>query len=347
MKKLKLISVMLMSALTLTACSDPNNTDEGLLTDPFDNISNTTAITAGSHDPDITSDNPTRDHMMLLSEGGYRCEVIEDQLKYNGDTVKFTVNMEASENCKTNISIGISCYINGVPQKLSCGDVKDQTVLIEKDFEAGDDLKLSVEFDPVISEEDADKKQLPVTFVTYYNPDYTPTESYTAFGFLRDGRTVTKKIIFNEKPDTVSVQTEENYTELLRTGENIKKFDGLTMGDGRSNEALQNGKSAGSILKPDENGVIDLTWVLDNYEEGEYLFSLMKNNEIIKFNGGKDLVKINIKSEHIYVVDIKLEGVEPGDVIQIIEQSPNNEYPDIVHASTPFYVVKKGFSFAS
>ncbi|MDE6724445.1 MAG: hypothetical protein K2J79_02470, partial [Ruminiclostridium sp.] len=261
--------------------------------------------------------------------------------------MKFTVSMEASENCKANISIGISCYINGVSQKLSCGDKKDQTVLIEKDFEPGDDLKLNVEFDPVVSEEDAGKEQLPITFVTYYNPDYIPTETYTAFGFLRDGRTITKKIIFKEKPDKVSIQTEDNYTELLRTQDNIKKFDRLTMGDGRGKEALQGGKFAGSILKPDENGVIDLTLVLDNYEEGEYLFSLMKNNEIIKFNGGKDLVKVNIKSEHIYAVDIKLEGVEPGDVIQIIEQSPNGENPFSSNASTPFYIVKGSFAFAT
>ncbi|MDE6725282.1 MAG: hypothetical protein K2J79_06720, partial [Ruminiclostridium sp.] len=78
--KLLPLSVMLTAALTLTACSDSNNTDEGLLTDPFDNTESTTAITADSQDPDITSDNPVRDHMELLSQGGYRCEVIEDRL---------------------------------------------------------------------------------------------------------------------------------------------------------------------------------------------------------------------------------------------------------------------------
>ena len=348
MKKFKLISVVLMSSLTLTACVDSNN-NEGLLDDPFDKTESSPAITSGSHDPGIANDNPIRDNMILLNQGSYCCNVMEDELQYNGDTVKLTVSMQAGEDCKANISIGISCYINSVPQKLSCGDNKDQTVLIEKDFEPGDDLKLNVEFDPVVSEEDADKEQLPITFVTYYNPDYTPTEEYPAFGNLRDGIALTKKIIFNKEPDTVSIQTEDNYTELLRTKENLNKFNGiLTMDDEyKTKEALQDGKHAGSILKVDENGVIDLSLVLDNYNEDEYIFSLMKNNEIVKFNGGKDLVKINIKGEHIYVVDIKLEGVEPGDVIQVIEQFPNSEYPSGGGVSCPFYVVKKGGAFAA
>ena len=351
MKKLKLISMILMSAPTLTACSNSDNADEGLLTDPFDNIERTSAITADSHDPGISDENPTRDYMILLNQGGYRCNIIEDELQYNGDTVKATVSMEAGEDCKANISIGISCYINGVPQKLSCGDKKDQTVLIEKDFEPGDDLKLNVTFDPVVSEEDADKEELPITFVTYYNPDYTPTDEYPAFGNLRDGIALTKKIIFNKKPDTILIQNEDNYTELLRTKENINKFDGILTLDTDSEtitqEAFQDGKFAGSILRVDENGVVVFSLVLDNYNEDEYIFSLMKNNEIVKFNGGKDLVKINITGEHIYVVDFKLEGAQPGDVIQIIEQFPNSKYPSGGGVSNPFYVVKKNFSFAA
>ena len=347
MKKFKFILIMFMSALTLTACADSNN-NESLLTDPFDNTAST-PVTTDSHDPGISDENPTREHLALLSQGGYRCEVIEDQLKYNGDTVKFTVSMEASEECKANISIGISCYINGVPQKLSCGDKKDQTVLIEKDFEPGDDLTLNIDFDPVVSEEDADKEELPFTFVTYYNPDYTPTDEYLSFGNLRDGIALTKKIIFNEKPDTILIQNENNYTELLRTKENINKFDGIltlyTDSETRTKEAFQNGKHAGSILRVDENGVIDFSLVLDNYNEDEYIFSLLKNNEPVKFNDGNDLVKINIKSEHIYVVDFKLEGIVPADVIEIVEQSPNSEYPS--GDGRPYYVVKKSFSFVA
>ena len=112
-------------------------------------------------------------------------------------------------------------------------------------------------------------------------------------------------------------------------------------------EAFQDGKFAGSILRVDENGVVVFSLVLDNYNEDEYIFSLMKNNEIVKFNGGKDLVKINITGEHIYVVDFKLEGAQPGDVIQIIEQFPNSKYPSGGGVSNPFYVVKKNFSFAA
>lgn len=337
MKKIISLLAVLMAVLTFAACSNTNNIDEGILSDPFENAESSAAVSDDlGENP---TENPTRDKMLLLNQGGYHCKVNEESFKYDGTPITFPVTMEASEECKTNISIGISCYINGVPQKLSSENDKDKTVIIKSDIEPGESIDFDISFEPIISEEDANKESLPITFITYYNPDYVATEEYISFGNLRDGKALTKSLTLNAKPATASIQSENNDTGLLLTEENKKKY--RISDESRVKFILQDEKSTDGVIRRDENGVINFSLVLCNYESGEYIFSLLKNNEVIKFDQEKDLARVSVKNEHIYVIDFEIKDTERGDVIQIIEQNINIEFA--TDASRPFLIVNGDF----
>lgn len=358
----KLLSLFITIALvgTLTACSGKNAAESELISDPFESVgdvdvnpfkpdssapNNPTADSSApsSSTSDSTDENPTRDKFFLLMSGGYICNVENTTFEYNGSPITVPVTMSANESCGASISIGLSCYINGVPQQISDGG-EAATMIIKENVEPGQTLDLTVSLTPVVPEEDAEKDELPLTFISYYNPDYTPNEEFVAFGYLRDGSAVERTLKLAQKPsETVQMSAETDCTELLRTKENLKKYkiSNYSQTSGQSSFYWQNGKTSGGTLKRDDSGKVKFNFVLDNYSAGDYELIVMKNNETIKFNNGKDYVKAAVKDEHIYDFEFEIENVQRGDIIQILVPAKGQEFCPLV--SNPVLIVNSDF----
>ena len=325
MKKSVIIFMILLLSLVSGCANSYDNSSN--ISDPFsDSFSESNSESKGDR-------NPKRDELFSLSDGGYRCEVNGGEpVEYNGEPITLPVKATASDDCKADMSIGIMCCINGNLQRLSSENDKDKAMIIKTGIAPGNTLEFEITFTPEILPEDADKKQLPITFFSSFNPTYKASEEYVAFGYTHDiGWVPSKYIEFNSKPNTFSANKYKLYKEKIALDdENTKEW------------YLQNDLST-SILKINENNTLDFTAYLENCKPGEYVGYVLKNNELTKINGGQDCVDITIKGSHSYNIDIKVEDVKRGDVIHCKkEKKESNEPLDLIQLK-PILAVNSDF----
>lgn len=342
MNKFILSVTALILALSLAACSgasdNGSNGNDKDLSDPFERVEGNAEVTV---DPMKLPAGV----LDLLSSGGYSCSVKADTFLYDGSPMIFPVIMQASDSCKTDISVGICFYINGVPQKLSCGEDTDKTMIIAEGIAPGKAVRLDVTLDPVISKEDADKETLPITYASYYCPAYVPKESYPSFGLLRQGSAITRELTMNAKPENITnIQIEDEYKEFLCTNEHTQSYyPSNSPYDRGSTFPFQIDEPCSGWMKLDENGKLKFSYIIDDPESGDYTLSVMKNNETVKFNNGKDYVQLlDTKEEHIYIVDFELEDVKRGDVVQVVMLNMMKKNNSGV--APPYLVVNSDFS---
>lgn len=314
MKKSVIIFMILLLSLVSGCANSYDNSSN--ISDPFsDSFSESNSESKGDR-------NPTRDELTLIGAGGYRCEVNGGEpVEYNGEPITLPVKATADDYCKADMSIGIMCCINGNLQLLSSENDKDKAMIIKTGIAPGNTLEFEITFTPEILPEDADKKQLPITFFSSFNPTYKASEEYVAFGYTHDIGWVTSKYIeFNSKPNTFSANKYNLYDENIALDEREKKWylqdeDDLPV----------------STLKINENNTLDFTALLENCKPGKYVGYVLKNNEITKINDGQDCVDITIKGSHSYKIDIKVEDVKKGDVINcFFAKKESNEPFDLI-----------------
>lgn len=323
-KAASLIMIFLLSLLS--GCTGSYD-DTNYISDPF---SNTAAESVGNNG----SVDDLRDAVASLSVGGYKCEINKGgPVEYNGEPVILPVDVTADKECAADMSLGIMCLINGRVQQLSSENDKDKPMIIKTGIAPGDSLTFDITFTPEVVTEDAEQKQLPITFLTVFNPTFTANEGYPTFGNTHDiGLIPSRVITFNSKPNFSSKKEFNIYTE--------EKINGND--EGGMPWYSQNGLSV-SVLKINETGILDFTACFQEHSNGEYIGYVLKNNELVTINGGQDCVNMTVKETNKYSINIKVEDVKKGDVIQCFIVKKEGEVPTDLIKFSPILVVDGDF----
>ena len=247
MKKLLKPLTASFLALIISGCSSaPEAISGGLVSADFE-ISQSTDISASQNDrseEDLTPEERSakaREKLISLGNGNVLCDVDDnvDTVEYNGGVMELPCNIYhscKSEQGFTEASTGCLIAINGILQKISYGEQKDQYMYVQS-YEKDDFVKenehyaaykkVTFSFEPQINEEDKDLTMLQLTIITVDNPLFRLQPEYPV-GFLMH-RAATSHVlklslnspIANYTKDEIS---ESSITELDLTDEVIEKY---------------------------------------------------------------------------------------------------------------------------
>lgn len=328
-------------ALIISGCSSaPEAISDGLVSADFE-ISQSTDISASQNDrseEDLTPEERSakaREKLISLGNGNVLCDIDDnvDTVEYNGGIMELPCSIEQScksEESFTDVSTGCLIAINGVLQKLSCGEQKDQYMYVqtyEKDdfIKENEDYtarkKITLSFEPQINEKDKDLTKLQLTIITVDNPLFRLQPEYPV-GFLMH-RAATSHVlkmslnspITNYTKDKIS---ESGITELDLTDEVIEKYS--EMANIAPKAITENTRPFANVdsenrshFNFDENGKLDLgfiTSVSEDYEfdceissQGRYLVSMFVNGTPHAFPDGSIYKSIDMKPGKLYVYE--------------------------------------------
>ena len=174
-------------ALIISGCSSaPEAISDGLVSADFE-ISQSTDISASQNDR--SEENLTREEiaakakerLMSVGNGNVLCDISKN-VEYNGGIMELPCIIDhscKSEEGFTEASTGCLIAINGVLQKISYGEQKDQYMYVqtyEKDdfVKENEDYtarkKITLSFEPQINEKDKDLTKLQITVISVDNP---------------------------------------------------------------------------------------------------------------------------------------------------------------------------------
>ena len=341
MKKLLKPLTASFLALIISGCSSaPEAISDGLVSAGFE-ISQSTDISASQNDrseEDLTPEERSakaREKLISLGNGNVLCDIDDnvDTVEYNGGVMELPCSIEQScksEESFTDVSTGCLIAINGVLQKISYGDQKDQYMYVqtyEKDdfIKENEDYtarkKITLNFEPQINEKDKDLTKLQLTIITVDNPLFRLQPEYP-LGYLihRAGTSHVLKMslntpITNYTKDEIS---ESGITELDLTDEVIEKYS--KMANIAPKAITENTLPFANVdseyyshFNFDENGKLDLgfiTSVSEDYEfdfeissHGRYLVSMFVNGAPHAFPDGSIYKSIDMKPGKLYVYE--------------------------------------------
>lgn len=328
-------------ALIISGCSSaPEAISGGLVSADFE-ISQSTDISASQNDrseEDLTPEERSakaREKLISLGNGGVLCDIDDkvDTVEYNGGIMELPCSIEQScksEESFTDVSTGCLIAINGVLQKISYGEQKDQYMYVqtyEKDdfIKENEDYtarkKITLSFEPQINEKDKDLTKLQLTIITVDNPLFRLQPEYPV-GFLMH-RTATSHVlkmtlnspITNYTKDIIS---ESGITELDLTDELIEKYS--EMANIAPKAITENTRPFANVdseyhshFNFDENGKLDLGFITSVSEDGEfdceissqgrYLVSMFVNGAPHAFPDGSIYKSIYMKPGKLYVYE--------------------------------------------
>ena len=328
-------------ALIISGCSSaPEAISDGLVSADFE-ISQSTDTSASQNDS--SEENLTREEiaakakerLMSVGNGNVLCDVDDNvhTVEYNGGVMELPCNIEhscKSEEGFTEASTGCLIAINGVLQKISYGDQKDQYMYVqtyEKDdfIKENEDYtarkKITLSFEPQINEKDKDLTKLQLTVISVDNPLFRLQPEYPV-GFLMHRaatcsvRTLTlNSPITNYTKDEIS---ESGITELDLTDEVIEKYS--EMANIAPKAITENTRPFANVdseyhshFNFDENGKLDLGFITSVSEDGEfdyemssqgrYLVSMFVNGTPHAFPDGSIYKSIYMKPGKLYVYE--------------------------------------------
>ena len=339
MKKLLKPLTASFLALIISGCSSaPEAISGGLVSADFE-ISQSADTSASQNDrseEDLTPEERSakaREKLISLGNGNVLCDIDDnvDTVEYNGGVMELPCSIEQScksEESFTDVSTGCLIAINGVLQKLSCGEQKDQYMYVqtyEKDdfIKENEDYtarkKITLSFEPQINEKDLTKLQL--TIITVDNPLFRLQPEYPV-GFLMH-RAATSHVlkmslnspITNYTKDKIS---ESGITELDLTDEVIEKYS--EMANIAPKAITENTRPFANVdseyhshFNFDENGKLDLGFITSVSEDGEfdceissqgrYLVSMFVNGAPHAFPDGSIYKSIDMKPGKLYVYE--------------------------------------------
>ena len=341
MKKLLKPLTASFLALIISGCSSaPEAISEGLVSAGFE-ISQSTDISASQNDrseENLTREEiaaKAREKLISLGNGNVLCDVDDNvhTVEYNGGVMELPCSIEQScksEESFTDVSTGCLIAINGVLQKISYGEQKDQYMYVqtyEKDdfIKENEDYtarkKITLSFEPQINEKDKDLTKLQLTIITVDNPLFRLQPEYP-LGYLihRAGTSHVLKMslntpITNYTKDKIS---ESGITELDLTDEVIEKYS--KMANIAPKAITENTLPFANVdseyyshFNFDENGKLDLgfiTSVSEDYEfdfeissQGRYLVSMFVNGAPHAFPDGSIYKSIDMKPGKLYVYE--------------------------------------------
>lgn len=328
-------------ALIISGCSSaPEAISDGLVSADFE-ISQSTDISASQNDrseEDLTPEERSAkacEKLISLGNGNVLCDIDDkvDTVEYNGGIMELPCSIEQScksEESFTDVSTGCLIAINGVLQKISYGEQKDQYMYVqtyEKDdfIKENEDYtarkKVTFSFEPQINEKDKDLTKLQLTIISVDNPLFRLQPEYPV-GFLMH-RAATSHVlkmslnspITNYTKDKIS---ESGITELDLTDEVIEKYS--EMANIAPKAITENTRPFANVdseyhshFNFDENGKLDLgfiTSVSEDYEfdceissQGRYLVSMFVNGTPHTFPDGSIYKSIDMKPGKLYVYE--------------------------------------------
>ena len=334
MKKLLKPLTASFLALIISGCSSaPEAISGGLVSADFE-ISQSTDISASQNDrseEDLTPEERSakaREKLISLGNGNVLCDIDDkvDTVEYNGGIMELPCSIESF----TDVSTGCLIAINGVLQKISYGEQKDQYMYVqtyEKDdfIKENEDYtarkKITLSFEPQINEKDKDLTKLQLTIITVDNPLFRLQPEYPV-GFLMH-RAATSHVlkmslnspITNYTKDKIS---ESGITELDLTDEVIEKYS--EMANIAPKAITENTRPFANVdseyhshFNFDENGKLDLGFITSVSEDGEfdceissqgrYLVSMFVNGAPHAFPDGSIYKSIDMKPGKLYVYE--------------------------------------------
>ncbi len=333
--KRKLLALFLTSALLLsTACAGTSDNSEQPVEDIF------SLPTSDTDDTDNAAS-----ILGAYSSGGFSAEINGNKpIVYDGKPVTVKVSVSANTDNKADMSIGICCNINGIFQSLSGNGQENQTMIICEGIAPGESTEFDVTFDPQVLEEDADKKQVSMSFATSFNPTYQASESFIGYGNTHNIQwMMPSRIEFKSKPKTVSPDFTDEYTEQLMTDKLADElFTETKYNPDLSYDYIEQQGAQSAALKLSDDGSLSFTYTSINLEPGTYRIILLKNNQQAAFNGGKEYIEMTVKKGYLYTAGIKPDEVQRGDAIQcvaVLKDYNEEVFPSSLQATTPHLVV--------
>lgn len=341
MKKLLKPLTASFLALIISGCSSaPEAISDGLVSAGFE-ISQSTDISASQNDrseENLTREEiaaKAREKLISLGNGNVLCDIDDNvhTVEYNGGVMELPCSIEQScksEESFTDVSTGCLIAINGVLQKISYGEQKDQYMYVqtyEKDdfIKENEDYtarkKITLSFEPQINEKDKELTKLQLTIITVDNPLFRLQPEYP-LGYLIH-RAATSHVlkmtlntpITNYTKDEIS---ESGITELDLTDEVIEKYS--EMANIAPKAITENTRPFANVdseyhshFNFDENGKLDLGFITSVSEDGEfdfemssqgrYLVSMFVNGAPHAFPDGSIYKSIDMKPGKLYVYE--------------------------------------------
>lgn len=341
MKKLfKPLTVLFLSLIISGCSSAPEAISDGLVSADFE-ISQSTDISASQNDrseEDLTPEERSakaREKLISLGNGNVLCDIDDkvDTVEYNGGIMELPCSIEQScksEESFTDVSTGCLIAINGVLQKISYGEQKDQYIYVqtyEKDdfIKENEDYtsrkKITFSFEPQINEKDKDLTMLQLTIITVDNPLFRLQPEYP-LGYLihRAATSHVLKMTLNSPITnyTKDIISESGITELDLTDEVIEKYS--EMANIAPKAITENTRPFANVdseyhshFNFDENGKLDLGFITSVSEDGEfdfeissqgrYLVSMFVNGAPHAFPDGSIYKSIDMKPGKLYVYE--------------------------------------------
>lgn len=224
-----------------------------------------------------------------------------------------------------------SCIaINGVLQKISYGEQKDQYMYVqtyEKDdfIKENEDYtarkKITISFEPQINEKDKDLTKLQLTVISVDNPLFRLQPEYPVGFLMHRAATCTVRTLTLNSPITNYTKdeiSESGITELDLTDEVIEKYS--EMANIAPKAITENTRPFANVdseyhshFNFDENGKLDLGFITSVSEDGEfdyemssqgrYLVSMFVNGTPHAFPDGSIYKSIDMKPGKLYVYE--------------------------------------------
>ena len=341
MKKLLKPLTASFLALIISGCSSaPEAISDGLVSAGFE-ISQSTDISASQNDrseENLTREEiaaKAREKLISLGNGNVLCDIDDNvhTVEYNGGVMELPCSIEQScksEESFTDVSTGCLIAINGVLQKISYGEQKDQYMYVqtyEKDdfIKENEDYtarkKITLSFEPQINEKVKELTKLQLTIITVDNPLFRLQPEYP-LGYLIH-RAATSHVlkmtlntpITNYTKDEIS---ESGITELDLTDEVIEKYS--EMANIAPKAITENTRPFANVdseyhshFNFDENGKLDLGFItsvsedgefdFEMYSQGRYLVSMFVNGAPHAFPDGSIYKSIDMKPGKLYVYE--------------------------------------------
>ncbi len=323
MKRFCSIFMAIIAALILAACakteSDPESS--AVVSDPFADSSTiqtveSTEKTESTSEQSQTSENenPTKALYELLAKGGTleRFGYEEEPFEYNGTPITLPVTITANEKNFAECSVGITCCINGVVQRLTSEDQVDKTMIIKENLSPGETITFEITFDPIVSSEDADNEKLMISFLSSYQPTFQATEEYIGFAGREAHISTYGPLNMKARPvNIIDPITDSSYEERLSTSER-SYLPSFYRGDPAKTENII------SYLNINKDESLDFNVTASHLCEGTYYAFILQNNEMVTFNGGKEYMKIDAKEKCEYDLDFHLDKAECGDAVECV-----------------------------
>lgn len=341
MKKLLKPLTASLLALIISGCSSaPEAISGGLVSADFE-ISQSTDISASQNDrseEDLTPEERSakaREKLISLGNGNVLCDVDDnvDTVEYNGGIMELPCSIEQScksEESFTDVSTGCLIAINGVLQKISYGEQKDQYMYVqtyEKDdfIKENEDYtarkKITISFEPQINEKDKDLTKLQLTVISVDNPLFRLQPEYPVGFLMHRAATCTVRTLTLNSPITNYTKdeiSESGITELDLTDEVIEKYS--EMANIAPKAITENTRPFANVdseyhshFNFDENGKLDLGFITSvskdgefDYEmssQGRYLVSMFVNGTPHAFPDGSIYKSIDMKPGKLYVYE--------------------------------------------